>query len=108
MHGHYSLPVEAYQGKPVFYGLGSFSFHTGHHDGMGVGDWVGMLAEIALEGRAVAGAKFQFVRHNARNETVPCALANERATLEDIAKRSAPFGTRLTPQGDQVVVELKG
>ncbi|MBI3057504.1 MAG: CapA family protein [Betaproteobacteria bacterium] len=105
---HYSLPVDVYKGKPVVYGLGSFSFHTGHHDGMGVGDWVGMLASITLEGRAVAGAKFQFVRHNAVNETVPCALANERATLEDIAKRSAPFGTRFTPQGDQVLVELKG
>ena len=30
-HGpHYSLPVEVYRGKPIFYGLGSFSFHTGH------------------------------------------------------------------------------
>src|ERR1044071_2397143 len=30
-HGpHYSLPVEMYRGKPIFYGLGSFSFPTGH------------------------------------------------------------------------------
>ncbi|MEK7835673.1 MAG: hypothetical protein AAB298_05945, partial [Pseudomonadota bacterium] len=61
-----------------------------------------------LEGRAVAGAKFQFVRHNAGNETVPCALANEQATLDDIAKRSVPFGTNFTPQGDEVLVGLKG
>jgi poly-gamma-glutamate synthesis protein (capsule biosynthesis protein) len=28
-HGpHYSLPVEIYRGKPILYGLGSFSFHT--------------------------------------------------------------------------------
>src|SRR5262249_55108556 len=28
-HGpHYSLPVEVYRGKPIFYGIGSFSFHT--------------------------------------------------------------------------------
>ena len=66
-----------------------------------------MLARIALEGRAVAGATFQFVRHNDANETVPCALANERATLEDIAKRSAVFGARLAPQSDQVVIALK-
>ncbi|OGA51411.1 MAG: hypothetical protein A3F74_25590 [Betaproteobacteria bacterium RIFCSPLOWO2_12_FULL_62_58] len=108
-HGpHYSLPVEVYKGKPIFYGLGSFSFHTGHHGGVAVGDWVGMLARITFEGSAVTGATFQFVRHNKNNETVPCALANERATLEDIAKRSAPFGTKLTPQGDQVRVALKG
>jgi len=106
-HGpHHSLPIEVYKGKPIFYGLGSFSFHTGHHDGVAVGDWVGMLARITLEDRAVTEATFQFVRHNSRNETVPCSLANEQATLEDIAKRSAPFGTKLTPQGDQVRVEL--
>ena len=30
-HGpHHSLPVEVYKGRPIFYGLGSFSFHTGH------------------------------------------------------------------------------
>ena len=108
-HGpHYSLPVEVYKGKPIFYGLGSFSFHTGHHDGMGVGDWVGMLARITLDDRAVTGAAFQFIRHNKENETVPCALAKEQATLQDIAKRSAPFGTRLTPQGDEVQIALKG
>jgi poly-gamma-glutamate synthesis protein (capsule biosynthesis protein) len=107
-HGpHYSLPVEVYKGKPIFYGLGSFSFHTGHHDGVAVGDWVGMLARITLEKRAVMDATFQFVRHNAGNETVPCVLANEGATLEDIAKRSAPFGTRLGPRGDEVRIELK-
>ena len=106
-HGpHHSLAVEAYKGKPVFYGLGSFSFHTGHHDGVAVGDWVGMLARITLDERAVAGASFQFVRHNSNNETVPCALANERATLENIARRSAPFGTKLTPEGDEVRIEL--
>src|SRR5207244_11164804 len=30
-HGpHYSLPIEVYKEAPIFYGLGSFSFHTGH------------------------------------------------------------------------------
>jgi poly-gamma-glutamate synthesis protein (capsule biosynthesis protein) len=105
-HGpHFSLPVEVYKGKPIYYGLGSFSFHTGH-GGKKHGDWVGMLARIALEGKAVQSATFQFVRHNDANETVPCALDNERATLADITKRSAPFGTRLTPQGDQVSITL--
>jgi poly-gamma-glutamate capsule biosynthesis protein CapA/YwtB (metallophosphatase superfamily) len=45
-HGpHYSLPVEIYRGKPIFYGLGSFSFHTGH-GGRRHGDWIGMMARI--------------------------------------------------------------
>ena len=106
-HGpHYSLPVEVYKGKPIFYGLGSFSFHTGH-GGLKHGNWVGMLARITLEGRAIGSATFQFVRHNEANETVPCALENEQATLEDIARCSAAFGAKLTPQGDQVVIALK-
>lgn len=108
-HGpHYSLAVEVYRGKPIFYGLGSFSFHTGHHDGVGVGDWVGMLARVRLEGAEVTGASFRFVRHNRANETVLCALADEQATFEDIARRSAAFGTRLVPEGDEVRVVLDG
>ena len=107
-HGpHYSLPVEAYKGKPVFYGLGSFSFHTGH-GGKKHGDWVGMMARITLDGKAIQSATFQFVRHNDANETVLCALADEQATLMDIRQRSAPFGTQLAPQGDQVSISLKG
>jgi poly-gamma-glutamate synthesis protein (capsule biosynthesis protein) len=107
-HGpHYSLPVEGYKGKPIFYGLGSFSFHTGHLGGVAVGDWVGLLARITLDERAVTRAAFQFVRHNEKNETVPCKLATEGVAFADITKRSAPFGTELRPQGDEVVVELK-
>ena len=106
-HGpHYSLPVEAYKGKPVFYGLGSFSFHTGH-GGLKHGNWVGMMARVQIDGKAVKSATFQFARHNDANETVLCALADEQATLEDIKKRSAPFGARLTPEGDQVAISLK-
>lgn len=107
-HGpHYSLPVEAYKGKPVFYGLGSFSFHTGH-GGKQHGDWVGMLARMELDGNAIKSATFQFARHNEANETVLCALADEQATLADITRRSAAFGTRLTARGDQVAVTLAG
>ena len=107
-HGpHFSLPVEIYKGRPIFYGLGSFSFHTGHHDGVAVGDWVGMLAQISLVDRAVTGAAFRFVRHNESNETVPCALGDEQAVLDDIAQRSAVYGTKFDPRGDEVVVELR-
>ncbi|HTT80323.1 MAG TPA: CapA family protein, partial [Stellaceae bacterium] len=47
-HGpHYSLPVEIYRGKPIFYGLGSFSFHTGH-GGRRHGDWIGIMATVEI------------------------------------------------------------
>lgn len=100
-HGpHYVLPVEVYRGCPVFYGLGSFSFHTGHggrrHDG-----WIGMMVRVAAAGKAAA---FQFVRHNDRNETYLCRLADEADALAEVTEASRRFDTELTPQGDEVRV----
>jgi len=103
-HGpHYSLPVELYRGKPVFYGLGSFSFHTGH-GGIKHGNWVGMLASVRVEGRKVERATFRFVRHNERNETVICALRDEAEMLGKINARSAPFATCAIAEGDEAVL----
>src|SRR5207245_1929273 len=46
-HGpHYACAVQMYRGKPIFYGLGSFSFHTGH-GGRAHGDWVGPVGRGA-------------------------------------------------------------
>ena len=105
-HGpHYSLPVEVYRGKPIFYGLGSFSFHTGH-GGRRHGDWIGMMAEIEADRGGIAGARFRFVRHNERNETVPCALAEEGATLDRLTQKSAALAARLVPEGDWLRVVL--
>ena len=64
-HGpHYSLPVEVYRGKPIFYGLGSFSFHTGHGGGAH-GDWLGMMVAVSWDGGGSRARRFQFVRHDA-------------------------------------------
>src|SRR5229473_1791698 len=105
-HGpHYSLPVEVYRGKPIFYGLGSFSFHTGH-GGRRHGDWIGMMARVEIGPAGIGAAYFRFVRHNAANETVPCALVAEGATLDRIVAKSAPLGAHLTPEGDWVRLAL--
>ncbi len=105
-HGpHYSLPVEVYRGKPIFYGLGSFSFHTGH-GGRRHGDWIGMMAQVDLAPRAVKQAGFRFVRHNDANETVLCPLASEGETLARLTDRASRTGTRLELLGDQVTVRL--
>jgi poly-gamma-glutamate synthesis protein (capsule biosynthesis protein) len=71
-HGpHYSLPVEVYKGRPIFYGVSNLSFHTGH-GGLAHGDWIGMLVRVNVAGRKIAGASFQFVRHNDRNKSFLC------------------------------------
>ena len=103
-HGpHYSLPVEVYRSKPIFYGLGSFAFHTGH-GGRRHGDWIGMMARIEAGPAGIEAARFRFVRHNAANETVPCALAAEGATFDRLAERGARLDTKLIPEGDWVRV----
>ena len=105
-HGpHYSLPVEIYRGKPIFYGLGSFSFHTGH-GGRRHGDWIGMLARCEIARDTVTEARFRFVRHNTENETVPCALADEGVTFGRLAEPSARLGATLTAEGDWVRIGL--
>ncbi|HUI35620.1 MAG TPA: CapA family protein [Stellaceae bacterium] len=105
-HGpHYSLPVEVYKGKPIFYGLGSFSFHTGH-GGRRHGDWIGMMARVEVAAGQVAEASFRFVRHNDTNETVLCPLATESETLVRLIDRAARTGTRLQPERNEVRVLL--
>lgn len=104
-HGpHYALPVEIHRGKPIFYGLGSFSFHTGH-GGRRHGDWIGMMVRASIADRSIARVTFQFVRHDAANRTVLCALADERDELDDVRTRSAANRTRLVAAADEVALE---
>ena len=107
-HGpHFSLPMEVYRGKPIFYGLGNFSFHTGH-GARRHGDWIGMLARLAFEEGRMSRAAFRFVRHNERNETVLCAMKNEQEMLGRIATSSAATDTRIEVEGDDAVLQLRG
>ena len=105
-HGpHFSLPIEIYKGKPVFYGLGSFSFHTGH-GGRRHGDWLGMMVRVSWQQGRIERATFQFVRHDQRNRTVLRALADEGKAFDELAQHSAALGARLVPDGNQVVIDL--
>ena len=89
--------------RPIFYGLGSFSFHTGH-GGRRHGDWIGMMVRATVVDRAIAGVGFGFVRHNDRNETVSRRLAEEVAEFDAIRLASAGFATELSCSGDFVTV----
>ncbi len=106
-HGpHYSLGVEVYKGKPIYYGLGSFSFHTGH-GGVAHGDWIGMMAKVRFGDDGLESAGFEFVRHNQDNETYVCDLAKEEEEFLDIEKRSRDMGTRIMREGDHVSLKLR-
>ena len=105
-HGpHFSLPIEVYKGKPIFYGLGSFSFHTGH-GGRRHGDWLGMMVRAIWDRGRIEKATFQFVRHDDRNRTVPRALTDEGAAFDRVARESAALGAKLVARGDEVEIDL--
>ena len=105
-HGpHFSLPVEVYKRRPIFYGLGSFSFHTGH-GGRRHGDWLGMMARASWERDRLDKVGFQFVRHDDLNRTVPRAVDQEGAAFDELAQRSAALGARLVARGEEVLVDL--
>src|SRR5262245_14006730 len=103
-HGpHYACAVEMYRGKPIFYGLGSFSFHTGH-GGRAHGDWVGMLARLTFEDAALREVAFSLVRHSEANETYVCDLAQDTDAVEQITRRCDKLGTALAISGGEMTV----
>jgi len=103
-HGpHYSLPVELYKGRPIYYGLGNLCFKTGH-GGRAHADWIGMLVEVTFENGKCSADNFRFVRHNAGYETIFCRPADETEVLGDLAARSKARGATLTANGDRVRV----
>jgi hypothetical protein len=67
-----------------------------------------MIARVEADRSGIAAARFQFVRHNDGNETYLCRLADETGELAHLTGYSGQFGTRLTSEGDQVRIALKG
>lgn len=101
-HGpHFSLPVGFHKGRPIFYGLGNFSFHTGH-GGRKHGDWVGMLARVGLDAGRITEVDLRFVRHNEHNETFFTTTQDEADLLGRLVERSEQSGARLEPVGNVV------
>jgi len=64
------------------------------------------MARIEIGPGGVEAARFRFVRHNAANETVPCALAAEGPTFDRLAERGTRLDTTLTQEGDWVRIKL--
>jgi poly-gamma-glutamate capsule biosynthesis protein CapA/YwtB (metallophosphatase superfamily) len=92
-----------YRAKPIFYGLGSFSFHTGH-GGRAHGDWVGMLARLTFDDAALKEVAFSLVRHDEGNATYVCDPHLDREAVEPITRRCEARGTALTISGSDLIV----
>lgn len=106
-HGpHEALPIGSYKGRPIFYGLGSFSFHTGH-DGVKHGDWVGLMPQFVIDQKRLHQVSFRFVRHTAANATVFRTPAQEAAEVEKLTVSSAAHGAQLVPFDREMGVVLQ-
>jgi poly-gamma-glutamate synthesis protein (capsule biosynthesis protein) len=103
-HGvHYPLAIEIYHGKPIFYGLGCFSFHTGH-EGRVQGDWVGLMVQALLENRRIVKVTCAPVRHNKNNETIIRAAKDEPESMQRVVEFSSKFNTKLDIGDKEVMV----
>jgi poly-gamma-glutamate capsule biosynthesis protein CapA/YwtB (metallophosphatase superfamily) len=103
---HTPLGIEIYKDKLIFYGVGSFSFETGHR-GRTHPDWIGLMLHVAVEDAALVRVAFSFVRHNPQNETVMRSVAAEQKEVDQLRHLSTRFGTALRVEGDEVVVWRK-
>jgi poly-gamma-glutamate synthesis protein (capsule biosynthesis protein) len=105
-HGpHHFLPAELYRGRPILYGLGSFSFHTGHR-GKQHGDWIGLMATLDFQDRRASRLGLDFVRHNDANETVLCPAAAEPDALAELTVASGVLGAAFTEQDGMLSLAL--
>ena len=103
-HGpHYSLPVEVYKGRPIYYGLGNLCFKQGH-GGRVHANWLGMMAELSFDNGKCSGDNFRFVRHNDAYETIFRSPTEEADAMADLVARSKKCGATLTADGDRVRV----
>lgn len=107
-HGvHYITPIEIYKHKPIFYGLGCFSFNEGHggrDSRFEAINWLGLAARVTVEDKKVVQVTCLAIRHNEANETLIRSVSDERSEMEKLIDDSKKFGASLTISGDELVV----
>lgn len=110
--------IEIYRGRPIFYGLGSFIFHTitapGHY---APEVWQSVLANVTFDGDRLAAVRLRPVLLNehgtdparfnqTRGAPRPATGADAARVLDHLAALSRVLGTELDRAGDEAVVRL--
>jgi poly-gamma-glutamate synthesis protein (capsule biosynthesis protein) len=90
-HPHVLQGIELYRGKPIFYSLGNFVFDFKELDRRR-----SMIARISFDARRVAGIELIPTMID-RDEcfAYPASGADARSIVEEVAKLSKAFGTRI-------------
>ena len=103
-HGpHAPLAIEQWQGRPIFYGAGGFSFQE-EHGGKPLTNWTGLAVKLDLLDKRLDRASFFFVNRNDANQTIVTPPGDHAALLRRLTEESAALRTRLVVEGDQVLV----
>jgi poly-gamma-glutamate synthesis protein (capsule biosynthesis protein) len=107
-HGvHAITPIEVYKDKPIFYGLGCFSFNEGHggrDSSSEAVNWLGLLVRVTIEDKQVVKVTCVPVRHNQANETLIRSVCDERDEMDKLIAASKKLDTSLTMRGDELIV----
>jgi poly-gamma-glutamate capsule biosynthesis protein CapA/YwtB (metallophosphatase superfamily) len=104
--------VAFHRGRPLLFGMGNFVFHAGNPGRFDEETWEGAVAEVALPPDGPARLTLRPILvggrpSGTRRFAAPCIADPVTAlrTMERVAARSAPFGTRFRPEGDAWIAD---
>ncbi len=105
-HGtHLIQPIEVYQAKPIFYGLGNSAF-----------DWYrvtdkrnGLMARAVFQGKSLQHVSFVPLTRDSENDPVLLdpTIGKGEELYEKVVELSAHLGTPLKIEGKEVVIKLQ-
>ena len=105
-HPHRPQGIEIYNGKPIFYSMGNFAF-----DWWLVRNWLkeGIFGCVTFEDKKIKKISFVPVRReDDSNDVAQVACDSEAgiAIFQTVERLSKPFGTKLTVEGDEIVLTV--
>lgn len=98
-HGpHMALPIEFYRGRPIFYGLGSFLFNSGHGE-IVHSDWIGIAVSASLDLGEDRAISMKFIKHHEVEGAMAIDVGDAPKEFERLARLSAVRNVTITTEG---------
>jgi poly-gamma-glutamate synthesis protein (capsule biosynthesis protein) len=106
-HPHRPQGIEILKGRPIFYSTGNFAFDWAKMRGRNLD---GILIKCRIRDRVLDKVSFVPVQRNQDNLVAPLAptLDPGQAIVDQIRELSAAFGTRLSINGQEAIVQAEG
>lgn len=103
-HPHLMQGIELYKGVPIFYSLGNLTF--ARHNGAKGHELETMIARLRIRGGRIVDVDYIPLLSDEKLDPHVLPLSEAAAVTSIVGRRSATFGTRFTPEGDAVRVEI--